>query len=310
MAWAFQLMIRMPGGRSIGDLVEVGPPQEADEKEQAALLFRPEESAGTHQLVTWLLSAPVGRVEVLVANDFLSNPTELTFRGGFFASEADAAAAGRLLSDWLRLAGALEGFGFDFGRDQGVQLPPLGVVLGPMFEQPLADAGVPLVPDVHGLVSYEVSGNAVPFRVQVRGEAVALRSLASVREAVLRAANAEAGVVDDKLTLACDLACLAERESSDRARLLALVTAMEILSTRSEREGASRALVDRFVREAQEASPPASEGLLSALVGLRLTCGVRRIRPPSSAESDQSFRLNPTTQFGVSDHLGEGLAAA
>jgi hypothetical protein len=39
-------------------------------------------------------------------------------------------------------------------------------------------------------------------------------------------------------------------------------------------------------------------------------CGVRRIRPPSSAESDQSFRLNPTTQFGVSDHLGEGLAAA
>ena len=41
-----------------------------------------------------------------------------------------------------------------------------------------------------------------------------------------------------------------------------------------------------------------------------VSCGVRRIRPPSSAESDQSFRLNPTTQFGVSDHLGEGLAAA
>ena len=39
-------------------------------------------------------------------------------------------------------------------------------------------------------------------------------------------------------------------------------------------------------------------------------CGVRRIRPPSSAESDQSFRLNPTTQFGVSDHLGESQAAA
>jgi hypothetical protein len=39
-------------------------------------------------------------------------------------------------------------------------------------------------------------------------------------------------------------------------------------------------------------------------------CGVRRIRPPRSAESDQSFRLNPTTQFGVSDHLGEGRAAA
>jgi hypothetical protein len=39
-------------------------------------------------------------------------------------------------------------------------------------------------------------------------------------------------------------------------------------------------------------------------------CGVRRIRPPSSAESDQADRLNPTTQFGVSDHLGEDLAAA
>jgi hypothetical protein len=39
-------------------------------------------------------------------------------------------------------------------------------------------------------------------------------------------------------------------------------------------------------------------------------CGVRRIRPPRSAESDQADRLNPTTQFGVSDHLGEGLAAA
>jgi fructokinase len=41
-----------------------------------------------------------------------------------------------------------------------------------------------------------------------------------------------------------------------------------------------------------------------------LHCGVRRIRPPSSAESDQADRLNPTTQFGVSDHLGEDLAAA
>jgi hypothetical protein len=45
--------------------------------------------------------------------------------------------------------------------------------------------------------------------------------------------------------------------------------------------------------------------------GLRAPrCGVRRIRPPSSAESDQADRLNPTTQFGVSDHLGEDLAAA
>jgi hypothetical protein len=38
-------------------------------------------------------------------------------------------------------------------------------------------------------------------------------------------------------------------------------------------------------------------------------CGVRRIRPPSSVESDHLFRRNPTTQFGVSDHLGEGRAA-
>ncbi len=44
--------------------------------------------------------------------------------------------------------------------------------------------------------------------------------------------------------------------------------------------------------------------------GLFLDCGVRRIRPPSSAESDQSFRLNPITQVGVSDHLGESRAAA
>jgi hypothetical protein len=44
--------------------------------------------------------------------------------------------------------------------------------------------------------------------------------------------------------------------------------------------------------------------------GPEIGCGVRRIRPPSSAESDQSFRLNPATQFGVSDHLGEGQAAA
>jgi len=27
-------------------------------------------------------------------------------------------------------------------------------------------------------------------------------------------------------------------------------------------------------------------------------------------ESDHPVRLNPTTQFGVSEHLGEGLAAA
>jgi predicted nucleic acid-binding protein len=47
-----------------------------------------------------------------------------------------------------------------------------------------------------------------------------------------------------------------------------------------------------------------------SLSGAGIGCGVRRIRPPSSAESDHPDRLNPTTQFGVSDHLGEGLAAA
>ena len=52
--------------------------------------------------------------------------------------------------------------------------------------------------------------------------------------------------------------------------------------------------------------PPLTPAVMTQIAD----CGVRRIRPPSSAESDQSFRLNPTTQFGVSDHLGESQAAA
>ncbi len=217
----------------------------------------------------WYLPKPVGDVQLLIANETTAQPTELTFRGGGFGSPAGARAAGRLLSDWLRLAGALEGIAFDLGRD--LALSGLGEVVKPIVDAQLRAQGAFAVPDVHGLTVYEYEEPARPTRFATRAQGTVERTSESLRGAVLLCSSRQP--LDDRLALACDLVCLAEREISNRARFLTLVSAAEVLAVRSQRMGVARSLVDKFIAEVKStttsAVEPELDSLLSALLDLR-----------------------------------------
>ena len=220
MTWGFQLMIRLPTRHLVNG-----------ENNQ-----------------TWSLPTPVGDVTLVIENETPAQPTELTFRGGGFGSPPEAHAAGKLLSDWLRLAGALDRWGFDFGRDNA--LSGLGETVKPVAAALLKLADAFLVPDVFGLTTYEQEG-AQPRRFSMRAQPSIGRSSDSLLEAVIRAADIRG--LTDRVSLACDLVSLAEREGSDRARLLTLATAMEVLADRTGRTGLARELVDKFLSEVEAA---------------------------------------------------------
>lgn len=194
-------------------------------------------------------------MDLFVDHESPAHVTEITFRGTEFASSEEAHTAGRCLQDWLRLASAFERTGIDLGEDAP--------------QSRITDAGrvalgVPsqavLVPDVHGLVGYEypAAGKGVRFAMRAHGT-VSLPGSA-LHESLVRAAGV--GVLTERQALVCELVNLVDHERSGRARLLALVTAMEVLAERSERGGTPGALVALFAeeaRKAQKTSSPASE---------------------------------------------------
>jgi hypothetical protein len=217
----------------------------------------------------WSLPPPVGDIELVITNENLAQRTELTFRARGFDSEDDARAAGELLGDWLRLAGALGGYGFELGND--VQLSGLGPAAKPWHDQELNARRAFAVPDVFGLAVYEYQEPSQPLRFAMRGNATLQRSGETVRAFIAEAASTRR--LGDGLALACELVCLADRETSDRARLLTLATAMEVLAIREERAGRGRSLVEEFIVKVKDTvasdHDPALPSLLGALKDLR-----------------------------------------
>lgn len=221
MTWGFQLVVRPPSAKQIAG--------DADQ--------------------TWALPIPVGNVDLTIQPPRPpGGPMELVFRGGGFPSEEEAERAGRAFRDWLRLADALEAFGFDLGKDTPVSM--VGTAVRPDLEARLATEGGFLVDDVHGLITYEERGDR-PLRFAMRARAIVSQSSDSLREAVARASASPD--LTSELSIACDLVSLMARESSDRGRLLTLVAAMEVLAEQPERTGSVLALVDGFINEAKKA---------------------------------------------------------
>jgi len=242
VTWGFQLVVLLPANRRL--------------------------SGETRQ--TWSLPEPVGDVALSAAGETLQDAGDLTFRGRGYATEGAARSAGELFRDWLRVASALFVLGFDVGRD--LPLSGLGDAAKAKLEAELRRDGKFLVDDVHGLLVYEEQGE--PVRCSMRGSLIVVQQSSIAHENVLAIASRSA--LTDKQSLACDLVSLAEHEGSDRGRFLILVTAMEVLAERQERAEGLRAVVERFVEEAQrsqaEARPDEKDGYSSLLSGLRELC--------------------------------------
>jgi hypothetical protein len=237
MTWGFQLVITVPAERRLS----------GDARQR------------------WSLPDPVGDVDLTVAGQTLEGASELTFRAGGFESQAEAERAGTVFRGWLRVASALEGVGIDCGTD--VRKSWLGAAQQDQLAHHLSMGSAMLVDDVHGLVTYEEAGR--PLRPAMRA-AAALCPSAHLHDALLAVARDR--VLTERQALACDLVSLVDREGSDRARLLTLVTAMEVLADRgAERTGPAGALVLRFIEEAEAARDAAStepeQGDLASLVG-------------------------------------------
>jgi hypothetical protein len=233
MAWGYQLMVRLRSGLHLT----------GDERQ------------------TWTLREPVGTVELLITDATPSQDTELTFRAADFASEGEAKSAGSCLRNWLRLASAVERGGLDTGRDR---------ILSRLGEAGLAQLppDTVIAPDVHGLVVYEHQPNERQLRFAMRAHGRVDRKSDSLLNTLTRVSSA--GTLSDQQALVTDLVSLAQRETSGRSRLLALVTAMEVLAERPPRTGATRKLVERFIEEASAARAVAGENeqaTLDSLVG-------------------------------------------
>jgi hypothetical protein len=244
MAWGYQLMVRM----------------------------RPNHHLTGDERQTWTLPEPVGVVNLRITDASPAQDTELMFRADGFDSRDAAEATGACLKDWLRLSSALDRLGLDTGGDTGLS------VLTDAGKAHLGDQiplGTVIVPDVHSLVVFEYEPPTQPLRFAMRGRLSVARTSESLRVRVAEVSST--GALSDQQSLACDLVSLVDHETSGRARILALVTAMEVLAERPERKGAIRDLVDKLIDDAMAARAAARladratfDPLVSALEDLKL----------------------------------------
>ena len=193
---------------------------------------------------TWQLPDPVGPVSLVVHGTPL--PTEIQFRGGGHDSEEVARNAGSLLRWWLRVTGVSVSAAFDFGDDNSVSRS----FLDGQEQMKLQEAfSIFVLPDLHGLMTFEEIPGRSPARFSMRGRATVSIGLEQLRKSVFQSAK-DAPIETLKKNLAYDLIAAADRSTAPSTRLITLVTGAEVMSPRRERTGASLELLDSFIKQA------------------------------------------------------------
>jgi len=188
----------------------------------------------------------------------IADAEELSMRGGPFLTKEAATAAGEQARRWLLCTSAHKHLGVDAG---GHELSQLGLRV---FEE---GAG----------------GGWAVTSTQVWSPWASIRAVLADHAAPRRMLNADAD-------LALELCALADHETSERARFLTLVTAVESLTTRGRRFEPARQLVESFVTTVQSAQAlPDAER--ASLLG-----GLKELRNESIGHSCRAL---------VAAHLGE-----
>ena len=240
-----------------------------------------------------MLPPPIGAVQFRGSprGTAFSDAPALMFSGTGYPARTDAEAAGRALKDAVQLASLDIGLGIDTGLDV--------VTGGPaqLMIETAAREGVQLLPDVHGLQVFEETEHpAVSMGLTAQG--AVLSPLDSfINSLVIRTHNFKP--LDDKRLLACRLYALSRFESSQRSRLLTLVTALDLLSETLPRTGIALKIVNEAfkiakARRREEKIAGASEvelsqvdALLSALGGLRnqsISASIKRLADTASTD--------------------------
>lgn len=232
---------------------------------------------------------------------------QLIFAGRSFSSYEAAKLAGLTLKNAIRLAAVDVGKAIDVGRERWRTTP------GQVMIDQMAQSGILLLPDVHGLLVYEETGE--PRVLLVQANIMVSVPLESFTEA-LRSRTPEAATVSDKQVLACDLFAQSRFELSGGGRHLTLCTALEVLADRQERTGRAAELVEAFRQSIKTALEESSDELertqLQSLLGgatdLRsesITAAIRRLAasvPPAEVGNTDPETL-AKVGYGVRSQL-------
>jgi len=219
----------------------------------------------------------------LSARDRQTGQSLLTAWCGGFESEAAAEAAGLRLKTALILVGIVEGVGIDAGNNQ---------IIGPAFRRKDGQPDERLQPEVHGLqVVPDVAGllfGSIRF-----GRPVTRISPANLQKRV-----AESDALGKPLTkrqlLAAQLYNQSHFHSSDAARFLTLISAVESLAERSLRAPFVLQLIEQMIQMVKAS-------MKSEVEGRSLNGGLSNLKYES---------IGSTCRALVRKHCGESTAKA
>lgn len=243
--------------------------------------------------LTVQLPPPIGAVRLRGSprGAAFSEAPALMFSGTGYPAHTDAEAAGRALKDAVQLASLDIGIGIDTGLDV-VTGGPAQVTI-----EAAASQGIQLLPAVHGLQVFEET-ERLPVSIGLNAQGTVLSPLDSFINSLVIRTHAFKPL-DDKRLLACRLYALSRFESSQRSRLLTLVTALDLLSQALPRTGISLKIINEVVkiaktrrREGAKAGASESElsdvdALLSALGGLQnqsISASIKRLADEASPD--------------------------
>jgi hypothetical protein len=157
---------------------------------------------------------------------------------GGFTSEDEARAAGVRVKTAVMLAGVLLGFGIDVGTDQ---------VISPAAQRRDGQLDEHLQPDVHGLqVMPEIEGRILFGSVRFGG--LVPKNFPENFQKRVAESYALNKVLTKKQTLAAQLYNQSHFLSSDTARFVTLISAVEALSEQSNRSPVAVALIAQMIQ--------------------------------------------------------------
>ena len=166
-------------------------------------------------------------MQLEIIEDGTNDSTVLEIRAEDFPTEADGRVAGERAKWALRVAAIQSDLGLDLGDDKS----PSGMASA-VREMMEAKTGSQIIMDVRGLHVYEGTADAKVFRVSAK---LTVEKNADTFARDFSFAYEDEASTSEKASLAMDLYSLSKFEVSERARCLALVSALEVLSERSRR---------------------------------------------------------------------------
>jgi hypothetical protein len=198
-------------------------------------------------------------IEVGISRNNQTEPWLLTAWCGGFNLESEAQAAGSRVKTALVLAGILLGVGIDAGNDQ---------IIGPGFRRTDGQPDERLQPEVHGL-------QVVPDIEHLLFGSIRFgRPVTRISPADFQKRVAESYAFGKPLTkkqiLAAQLYNQSHFHSSDAARFIVLISAVESLADRNPRSPAAVQLIERMIQMVKASTnPEESESLNSGLSNLK-----------------------------------------